>query len=81
MKNNNLWIFISLVILTLSSYFFSELSGETIRVELLLLFASLKVFLVAFYFMELKKAHFAWVIIMGLVLIVFTGSIFALNFN
>ncbi len=75
MMNNNLLVFISLVLLTMGSFFFSEQSEEVSNVKLLLLFASIKVFLVAFYFMELKKAHLGWIIIACLILIVFSGFI------
>ncbi len=78
MGNTNSRILLALVILTMGSYFFSESSSETWRVGFLILFAVFKVSLVVVYFMELKKAHLAWSMIFGLVLIVYTVFIFAL---
>ena len=54
--------------LTLSSYFFSDQSGGDSTTGLLLFFAVLKVCLIALYFMELKKAHFGWMSVLGVVL-------------
>ena len=79
MRKNNLIIFVALILLTFGSFFFSEQSGETVRVNYLLLFAFLKVSLVAFYFMELKKAHRGWTVILGLVLVAYVVFIFSIE--
>ena len=79
MGNKNIWILAVLILLTIGSYVFSELSGEASRVDLLIFFALLKVSLVAFYFMELKKAHRGWWMILGLVFVVYSGFLLALN--
>ncbi len=79
MGKNNKWILVVLVLLTVGSYLFSEQSGAFRNIGLLILFVFLKVFLVAFYFMELKKAHVAWPIVLGLIFIVYAAFIFALN--
>lgn len=78
MKINNTQILLALILLTLGSYFFSEQIESSISLALLILFALLKVLLVAIYFMELKKAHMAWLMVLGLILITYTGFIFVL---
>ena len=78
MKINNTRILLALILLTLGSYFFSEQSESSVSLALMIFFALLKVLLVAIYFMELKKAHMAWLMVLGLVLITYTGFIFAL---
>ena len=58
MAKNNFTILVLLILLTSASFFFSSESGGKLAILLLTLFTILKVFLVAFQFMELKKAHF-----------------------
>lgn len=78
MEHTNSRILLALILLTIGSFFFSESSSETWRVGFLILFALFKVCLVVVYFMELKKAHLAWSMIFGLVLLVYAAFIFAL---
>lgn len=58
-KERLLIVWILLLILTIVSAIFSESKLE-FGVEIVLGLAGVKFFLVSFYFMDLKKAHFFW---------------------
>lgn len=57
MKNKNTIVWLLLMIFTVFSVF---ISGKKYAILFLLLLAIIKIFLVAFQFMELKKAHAFW---------------------
>ncbi|PHQ61589.1 MAG: hypothetical protein COC08_04165 [Maribacter sp.] len=69
------WVF--LLVLTISSALFSNMSGKYV-VFILLFLAALKFISVAFRFMELKKAHIFWKIMLLAFLSVFVLIIMAL---
>jgi len=76
---NKTYIIVLLVLLALTiiSAVFS-LSDFTYRVEFILILALIKFLLVAFYFMELKKAHIFWkasIIIFISIIVVFISFI------
>ena len=61
MNKKDLILWIGLVVLTLTAYFFSEsLSEKSTLMFLLLGITAIKFFGVGFQFMELKKAHRFW---------------------
>jgi hypothetical protein len=79
MKKSILLPWIALIILTISSaiisnYFFKA----TILVELILWLAALKFIAVAYYFMELKKAHVFWKVSTITFLLIFFISIISI---
>ena len=63
------WIF--LVVLTLITVLFSEMQG-THMVVLIMILAGLKFLGVAFQFMELKRAHLFWKLLIVAYLVVFS---------
>ena len=77
--NKNFWTWAALILLTISSYLFSERNGGVTVLVMLLLFTLLKIGLVAFQFMELKKAHAAWILMLGFVITVYAGIVIAIN--
>jgi len=79
MMNKNFLTWALLMILTTASYLFSERDGGVTVLIVLLLFTVIKIGLVAFQFMELKKAHVAWIWMLGFVITVYGGIVIAIN--
>lgn len=79
MNTKDLILWISLVVLTLLAYFFSESAGGKILLYTLLIVTSIKFLGVGFQFMELKKAHGFWKISFVFLLVVFIGLVLILN--
>jgi len=79
MANKNSWILLALILLTISSYFFSGPAEGAWQSGLILLFTLVKISLLVLYFMELQKAHYAWLLILGLVLVIYVGFILSLH--
>ncbi len=79
MKINNLTIWAFLVVFTSSNYFLSQKFAEKSLLIALIIFTLVKVFLVVWQFMEMKKAHPAWLMMITLILIIFAGAILALK--
>lgn len=77
--NKNFLTWALLMILTTASYLFSERDGGVTVLIVLLLFTVIKIGLVAFQFMELKKAHVAWIWMLGFVITVYGGIVIAIN--
>ena len=79
MKKSSLYTWIVLIILTVLSGLISNYFFEVdYLVELILLLAALKFLAVAYYFMELKKAHVFWKTATIAFLIIFIGTIIVL---
>ncbi len=78
MRSINLWTCGILILLTFTSYLLSNQVMRTAFVYILTLLTMLKVLLVAFQYMELKKAHRAWLSIILVVLVVYGGVIISL---
>jgi len=74
MKNRNLSILTLLILLTLGSFIFSRYNDEF--GVMLFLVTVVKVMLVILFFMEMRKAHFAWIGVLGLVMMVYLIFIF-----
>jgi len=65
MKKKDIYTLIFLILLTLVSALFAEKSGSIKYMYLtVLLLSAIKFLLVAFQFMELKKAHIFWKILL-----------------
>jgi len=79
MRNQNFWTWAALILLTTASYLFSERNGGVAVVTFILLFTVIKVGLVAFQFMELKKANIAWICMLGFVIIVYGSIVLTIN--
>ena len=79
MKNKNFWTWAVLILLTTASYLFSERNGGATVLVMLLLFTVVKIGLVAFQFMELKKAHAAWILMLGFVIAVYGVIVIAIH--
>lgn len=81
MKNKLFYTLVLLILLTIGTALVSHqtFATKTMLVSLLLLLASIKIWLVAFYFMELRKAHPFWkVAIVTLTLLIVGGVIIAI---
>ncbi|MBK6275183.1 MAG: cytochrome C oxidase subunit IV family protein [Saprospirales bacterium] len=74
MKNKIVWIF--LILFTLLTFFISEKNFALIAI---LIIAVLKLLMVAFQFMELKKAHFFWRITFSLLIMIVTLTLYLLR--
>jgi caa(3)-type oxidase subunit IV len=79
MKNSLILIFVLLLIITIATTCVSNSLGVTAFViPLIMVFAALKFLLVAFHFMELKKAHSFWkislVLTLGLIMVLIIGT-------
>lgn len=74
MKNRIVWIFLILFTL-LTAY----VSGMQYALIIILVIADIKIFLVAFQFMELKKAHLFWRISLSLLIVIVTLTLFLLR--
>jgi hypothetical protein len=79
MNNKNILTWAALMILTTMSYLFSERNGGSTVLAIILLFTFVKIALVAWQYMELKKAHKAWMLILGFVIASYGIIIFAIN--
>jgi hypothetical protein len=79
MMNKNFWTWVLLILLTTASYLFSERNGAITVLVMLLLFTVVKIGLVAFQFMELKKAHVAWIMMLGFVIAVYSVIVIAIH--
>lgn len=77
MKTETITTWAFLLILTISAALFSNMSGKYV-VYILLFLAALKFISVAFQFMELKKAHIFWKIMILSFLVAFILIIRAL---
>ncbi len=75
MKNTNIITWIILMLLTLTT---AIIAGMSSAAYLILMAAAIKFMLVAFQFMELKKAHVLWKATLTIVLIFITGIIMIL---
>ena len=76
MERKNIYTLLALAILTITTAFFSNHS-DTIRYTalLILLLSGIKFILVAFQFMELKKANALWKTLIVLILVFFVGTV------
>ena len=74
MKINTNLTWVILIVLTIASALVSKLNNNYV-VLLILVFSSLKFFGIAFQFMELKKAHVFWKVLIVGFLIFFVSSI------
>lgn len=74
MKNKIVWVL--LILFTLLTVF---VSGKRYAIILILLIADIKLFIVAFQFMELKKAHVFWKIFLSLLIVLVTLTLFLLR--
>jgi hypothetical protein len=78
MKKKDIYTLILLIILTSTTAFFSNFYSEWKMVGLLILVLSgIKFILVAFQFMELKKAHSFWKGLIITFLTLFIGIVYA----
>ncbi|MDP1843863.1 MAG: hypothetical protein Q8K64_10615 [Sediminibacterium sp.] len=75
MKNKNILTWILLIVLTLIT---TIIAGMGSVAYLILVVAALKFLLIAFQFMEFKKAHLFWKATLVIVLIFITGTIIIL---
>ena len=75
MKNKNILTWILLIVLTLIT---TIIAGMGSVAYLILVVAALKFLLIAFQFMEFKKAHLFWKTTLVIVLIFITGTIIIL---
>ena len=78
MKLNTTLTWIILIILTIVSALVSKLNSNYV-VLIILLLSSLKFLGIAFQFMELKKAHAFWKIMIGAFVLIFLSVILGLN--
>ncbi len=73
---SKIYVLIFLLLLTLVASVVSWAnSGMWVWSVLIFLLSAIKCLLVAFHFMELRKAHMVWKIILGGVLLFFVGTI------
>ncbi len=70
---------IVLLLLLLFTMITAFVSGKQYALIVILLIADIKLFLVAFQFMELKKAHLFWRITLSLLIILVTMSLYILK--
>ncbi|MBK9794170.1 MAG: hypothetical protein IPP60_14000 [Sphingobacteriales bacterium] len=70
---------IVLLLLLLFTLITAFVSGKQYALIVILLIADIKLFLVAFQFMELKKAHLFWRITLSLLIILVTMSLYILK--
>ncbi|PHR72536.1 MAG: hypothetical protein COA67_04630 [Lutibacter sp.] len=76
MKRKDILTLVILIVLTIVTGLFSKFYSELKMVNSVILFLSgIKFLLVAFQFMELKKAHIFWKIILTSYLVLFCGII------
>ncbi len=70
---------IVLLLLLLFTLITAFVSGKQYALIVILLIADIKLFLVAFQFMELKKAHLFWRITLSLLIMLVTMSLYILK--
>lgn len=70
---------IVLLLLLLFTMITAFVSGKQYALIVILLIADIKLFLVAFQFMELKKAHLFWRITLSLLIMLVTMSLYILK--
>ncbi|MCP3931871.1 MAG: hypothetical protein GY705_22580 [Bacteroidetes bacterium] len=76
-SRGNLWTWLFLMLLTIINGFFANQSMGRIMIISLGIFTSIKVLLVCYQYMELKKAHKAWMfIILGILFVYSTAVIY-----
>lgn len=70
MKKPFVYTYIALIVLTLTTALFSSSTTEISKfsVATIMIISALKFFLIAFWFMELKKANTFWKVTLSLVL-------------
>ncbi len=74
---HNRWALALLVLLTaVSGFVASGLIGKTVLVVMLGIATSTKVLVVVCQYMELKKAHGAWLVLVGLILVAYLALLF-----
>ena len=78
MVNENFITWAILVVLSSAGYFFSAQSRPGIFLRIMVLLTTVKVFLVAYQYMELKKAHRAWPGILLFILVLYAGGLLLL---
>ena len=81
MRNKNIIIWIALLALTSVNYFLPGYLSENGLMMLIILLTITKVMLVAYQFMELKKAHAAWVFMLFFILVLYGGFTIGLHFS
>jgi uncharacterized membrane protein len=79
MTKSNIRAWVTLVVLSSLNYFLPDKFDKNAILILLILFILVKVILVALQFMELKKAHPMWLVLVGFALLLYGGFIIALN--
>ena len=79
MTKSNIWTWVILVAFSSLNYFLPDKFDKSTILILLILFTLVKVILVAIQFMELKKAHPMWLVLVGFALLLYGGFIIALN--
>lgn len=73
MKNKNTIVWLLLMLFTV---FGVSISGKNFAIILLLVLAIVKIFLVVFQFMELKKAHLFWKMSFSILIFIVTLSLY-----
>ena len=73
MKNSNTFIWVLLVVITLASV---SSMGKSFAFYIILSMALLKIILVAYHFMELKRAHRFWITSISLLFTIIVCAIF-----
>ena len=74
-SNKNLLAWIVLISLTFTGFFISGNFDKNTFLILLVTLTLAKSLTILFQYMELKKAHLAWPIILGLILLVYAGAV------
>jgi hypothetical protein len=74
MKNRIVWLL--LILFTITTAF---VSGKKYALIIILMLADIKLFLVAFQFMELKKAHLFWRISLSFLIVLVTLTLYILR--
>ena len=79
MNNAHFKTWIVLVLITLFSFFISDRSGPHMALIFLVMLAIVKVILLTTQYMELKKAHFAWLSVVVIILSAYGIGTITLN--
>ncbi len=75
MEKKDIYTLVALVLLTVSTALFSHFESLKRIAFIILVLSGIKFLLVAFQFMELKKAHVIWKILLVGLLVVFISSV------
>ena len=75
MEKKDIYTLIALVLLTITTALFSHTKGLKLIGFIILALSGIKFLLVAFQFMELKKAHKLWKILLVGLLVIFISAV------